>query len=157
MSTIDLSGPRHDGDMKVIALRFHQGPKRDGKGLMEWCESLSDASDVSGQDELQTRLDELKLGMGDENLTALEAHCTNVLGVWEQVHGNDISRPASYYYRLLNCLPKTPFGTPVPTLRNWLAEKIGDQADILANPYDLIERLIKQGKALGMQEATASP
>ena len=37
-------------------------------------------------------------------------------------------------------------------MRNWLAEKISDQADILESPYDLIERLVKQGKALGLQE-----
>ena len=76
MSTIDLSGPRHDGDMKTIARKFHVGPQRKGKELLEWCENLIGLSDVSGQDDLQVQLTELKLPVAAK-LPEFENHCTS--------------------------------------------------------------------------------
>jgi len=41
-STIDLTGPREEADLKYIARHFHDGMKRDGRGLLLWLKSLRD-------------------------------------------------------------------------------------------------------------------
>ena len=156
MSTIDLSGLRHDSDMKVIAHRFHDGPSRDGKGLLEWCCSLTDATDVSGQDELQVKLSAAKV-QANVNLQGLAVHCSDLLSTWEQIHGNDLAAPASFYWRLLTSMPSTPHGAPIPMVRAWFAEKISANDGALSDPYAFIEKLTKHAKTLGLTESESAP
>ena len=157
MSTIDLSGLRHDSDMKVIAHRFHEdGPSRDGKGLLEWCCSLTNATDVSGQDELQVKLSAAKV-QANVNLQGLEVHCSDLLSTWEQIHGNDLAAPASFYWRLLSSMPSTPHGAPIPMVGAWFAEKISANDGALSDPYAFIEKLTKHAKTLGLTESESAP
>ena len=146
-STIDLCGIRQAGDTTCIKTRFHNGPHRDGYGLLAWCDSLVDSSDVSGQDDLQCKLAGFSLN-ANASVDQIEAHCTDLLSIWQRIHGNSIQQPASFNWRLLSSMP-TGMGQ-IGALRSWLASKISDRAPILDDPFELIDALLRHAKTLGI-------
>lgn len=149
--TIDLTGAWADKDNNFITMKFHDGPNRDGLGFLEWCDSFVDVSDVASQDEVQLKVSTMKLENGMCSINKLEAHCTTLLSHWLQIKGNSIESSGTFNYRLLNSLPQTP-GTHVGMLRSWLAEKITDGAAFLADPYALIDKMLKHARTLGIND-----
>ena len=150
MSTIDLSGPREEADLKYIARLFHNGTVRDGQGLLKWLKGLHDSSGSSEQDDLQVKLANMKL-QSHANIMQVEQHCIDMLSTWERVIGNDISEPASFNWRLLHSLP--PGTHPIGALRAWLADKITDNAsEMLRTPETLIDKVVKHVKNIGVPD-----
>ena len=149
ISTIDFSGPRQKSDNNYIIHKFHDGAHRDGKGLLNWCDGLIDMTDVKGQDDLHVKLAGMKLPE-HSNLTQLDVHASDMLSTWEQIHGNDISQPASYYWRLLSSMPTG--SNSIGMTRAWLANRISDDARSMLDPYDEIEKLIKYAKTVGVPD-----
>ena len=149
--TIDLTGAWADKDNNFITMKFHDGPNRNGLGFLEWCDSFVDVSDVASQDEVQLKVSTMKLENGMSSINKLEEHCTTLLSHWLQIKGNSIESSGTFNYRLLNSLPQIP-GTHVGMLRSWLAEKITDGAAFLADPYALIDKMLKHARTLGMSD-----
>ena len=152
MATIDLTGPRHDNDTRFIMRNFHHGQLRDGRGLINWIQSLADTSDVGAQDKLQNKMGAMKLSP-TANLEQLEKHCISVLDIWEQISGNDVSNPSTYNTRLLNSIPAAGCSPSVVAVRVWLADKITDQPSYVNDPQLLIDRLLKYAETVGIQQS----
>ena len=83
------------------------------------------------------------------DLDSLQTHCSELLGNWSRIVGNDPAQPHSYVWRLLTSMPHEPAHTRVAQLRQWLAAQMTDQSAFKCNPLDLNEALYLHAEALG--------
>ena len=152
--TLDLSGTFASVDAATIQRRFTDGERRDAHGLFVWANSFKDCSSVDDQERLQIEFQNAKLG-ASASLAELETHFDRLLTTWLQIDGNDISKLAAFYNRLLTSMPSRTEG-PISRLRSWLAERITDKDLMLQDPYAFSTRLLQHAKSLDIPEGTTS-
>jgi hypothetical protein len=151
LSTVDMTGTRHETDIAYIERHFHNGAQRDGQSFLKWLHKFGNHSDTGAQDRLQVALAQATLTKHGANITTLEKHCVDILSLWTKVEGNSITSPASFNARLLSSIPADSTGI-VGSLRSWFADKITDGASFLMEPETLIDKLIAHARTLGMPE-----
>ena len=110
LSTVDLTGPRHEIDIAYIERHFHNGAQRDGQSFLKWLHKFGNHSDTGAQDRLQVALAQATLTKHGVNVSTLEKHCVDILSLWTKVEGNSITSPASFNARLLSSIPADSTG-----------------------------------------------
>ena len=112
---ITLDGPLANSDMQLMQ-RFVCEEWRDGKGLYLWLMSINSDDTIGAQQNLRKRVDTAVLSPSAD-LDTLQAHCSDLLGNWGRIVGNDPAQPHSYVWRLLTSMPHEPAHTRVAQLR----------------------------------------
>ena len=149
--SVDLSGPFEMDDREFIRKTYMNGDLRDGYGFYTWVDSFGETTDIGSQASLLKQLSnwpELSAGASRAELTT---HCSSLLRLWSQIGSNSESAPIDYYTRLLNSLPTTPPTSLICVLRNFYADLITRQDQVLGNPRKVIQLLDKHAETLGIK------
>ena len=148
-----MQGPSVEADIKLFHEHFHLNDYRDGKGLYTWATTQVPAPlSISAQSDLLDTFQNAKLS---ENATVsmFSTHCTALFNTRGHIIGNVVSRPASYYHKLMASIPTKPDACKLVLVRNWMTEKLTDAHPITLTPPVFIDRSVMYAKALGMNDS----
>ena len=151
--SIDISGVFEKKDLITIKSSFVKGDYRDGPALLRWASSFTNMSSVGEQARLLGKVLNARLN-ANANLDQLGTHMANLLIDWVAIEGNDVAKPASFYFALLRSFPDVE--GKMGHLRSWLSDQISDDDPSLADPSNFVERLMLRATTLGLAAGNGS-
>ena len=146
---LDLSGPMQEVDLRYITKHFHIGDYRHGKGLLAWARDFKTSESVEGQLALSDRVTKMEI-LGTPTLPSFSCDVTNLLHDWCKIDGNDLSKPATFYYHLLRSMAKCADGSKVNMIRSWIAVRVTDRHPSLDDPEMFVQTLILHAGNCGL-------
>ena len=140
--------------MEDIQLKCHYGDMRNGAKLLSWARAFARKSDITIQGELLERMQSAKLS-DNANLSQLEMFVRNMWRDWQMLDGNNPSKPAPFYHKLLSALPKTASGIYFH-LRTELAKLMACDAVALSDVPAILDKLTSEAKLMGLPPGTVT-
>ena len=130
------------------------GEYRHGPHLLSWARSFTNHLGVSEQSALIDAVQSTKISH-TASYEQFGHTVTTLLLNWLKISGNDVSKPAGFYHRLLHAFPADIDTGKINQLRTWVADKIADEHALLNSPHTFIATLIKRALIVGLAQTPA--
>ena len=149
-NSIELDGPFESSDKAYIRQHFMNGDIRDSHGLFMWADELGNITDIKSLVKVSKDLANWPELPHTATQDDIVKHASGLLDLWLAVPKNLEEEPSDYYVRLLMSMPLEPMKAPMVSLRNFFAELITKNDDVLNQPRDLIALLYDHADTLGI-------